>query len=193
MDYLIWKYRDTDGACSILEPTGLDSIVPLKEGTPLQAELSGKALSTAMNPESPDDILLLDNVHNTDGILVVSGHLRAFLEARSLRDVEYLQVSIVDHKGRVASDDYWVVHPLSPVDAIDLVASDCKMSRIKKTRIQSMTQLVLRPEAVPADRELFRLQGLWGVTLVSRTLADAIAAAGFSGVEWQEVSAYPGA
>lgn len=193
MDYLIWKYRDTDGACSILEPTGLDSIVPLKEGTPLQAELSGKALSAAMNPESPDDILLLDNVHNTDGILVVSGHLRAFLEARSLRDVEYLQVSIVDHKGRVASDDYWVVHPLSPVDAIDLVASDCKMSRIKKTRIQSMTQLVLRPEAVPADRELFRLQGLWGVTLVSRTLADAIAAAGFSGVEWQEVSAYPGA
>ncbi|WP_341675043.1 DUF1629 domain-containing protein [Niveibacterium sp. SC-1] len=193
MDYLIWRYCDADGACSIMEPTGLDSIVPLKEGTPLLAELGGKGLSAAMNPESPDDILLLDNVHNTDGILVVSGHFRALLEAQSLRDVEFLPISIIDHKGRVASDDYWVVHPTNPVDAIDLVASDCKMSRIKKTRIQSMTRLVLRPGTVPADRALFRLQGLWGVTLVHRALADAITAAGLTGVEWQELSAYPGA
>ncbi|PTL83425.1 imm11 family protein [Vitiosangium sp. GDMCC 1.1324] len=193
MDYLIWRYNDVEGACSLLEPSGIDSIVPLKEGTSIWASLGSAGLSSAMNPESPTELRLLDNVHNTDGILVVSERLHAFLDARGLTHVEYLPMTILDHEGRVASKDYWVVHPIEPVDAIDMEASGCKMSRIKKTRIQSMERLVLRPEAIPAGRELFRLQGLWGVTLVSQPLADAITAAGFTGVDWTGTSAYPGA
>ena len=54
-----------------------------------------------------------------------------------------------------------------------------------------MEKLVLRPDAVPANRSLFRLKGLWNVALVSRPLANAISAAGFSGVRWLELSAYP--
>jgi hypothetical protein len=191
MNYVIWKYDHVEGACSLLEPTGIDSMVPLKEGEPIASGISGSGLSSAMNPESPDDLMLLDNVHNTDGILVASPRLRAFLGERNLADVEYLPISILDHKGRVAAPDYFVIHPVAPVDAIDADASLCKMSRIKKDRIQSMKKLALRPDAIPADRKLFRLKGLWNVALVSRPVADAISAAGFSGIRWLELSAYP--
>ena len=37
---------------------------------------------------------------------------------------------------------------------------------------------------------MFRLKRFWDITLVRRDLANAITAAGFTGVEWLEVSNY---
>lgn len=192
MSFVIWTYSDVEGACSLMEPIGLDPIVPLKDGSPVLSVLGSASLSSAMNPDQPNDILLLDNVHNTDGIIVVSERLKSFLQTKGLNHVEYVPLTILDHKGRPIAEPFFVVHPVDPVDAIDQIASVCKMSRIKKDRIQSLEKLVLRPDEIPADRQLFRLKGLWGVTLVRNTLAEAISAAGFSGVRWLDVTAYPG-
>ncbi|GAA5182352.1 hypothetical protein GCM10025771_31440 [Niveibacterium umoris] len=192
MGFSVWTYSDSSGACSITEARGLDPIMPLKDGSPALSLLSGASLVSGMNPDQPDDIALLDNVHNTDGILVVSARLKTFLKSQDLTHVEYLPLTVEDHKGRAVSEPFFVVHPLQPVDAIDLEASGCRMSRIKKDRIQSMEKMVLRTAEIPADRQLFRLKGLWGVTLVRESLAQAITAAGFTGLRWLPIDAYPG-
>jgi hypothetical protein len=117
--------------------------------------------------------------------------LRDWLVKRQIPKVEYLPVSIVDHRGRVASADYVIVHPVEPVDCIDRERSEFSESRITPGQISRFSKMVIDEARVPADREIFRLQGFWGATLVRAGLVRDLSAAGFSGLSFLPVSNYP--
>jgi hypothetical protein len=133
---------------------------------------------------------LVDNLINTHQTIVASPKLRAFLEARGLKKVEYLPVTILDHRGRPASTEYSIVHPIEPIDCLDLAASQPHFSAIDKTTIQRVKKLVIDEAKLDPQRELFRANGFGKVTFASRALAQALDQAKFVGIQWKELADY---
>ena len=189
-EFVIWRYKDTPGACALKELRGLDKTYRLNNGTSFAAGFPA-GVTVHMDPDSPDDMLLVDNVLNADLVIVASKRLQECVRAYQPACVEYLPVDVIDHKGRIASKDYGIIHPIKPVDAVDKAQSIFEASLLDDDDIDSFERLVLKESAIPGDRHLFRLKGFWNITLVRRSLAEALAKEKFSGLRWLEIDAYP--
>jgi hypothetical protein len=135
--------------------------------------------------------LLTDNVDNTDSCAVVSAKLAAVLRARPVAKMEYLPVSIIDHKGKVASKDYFILNPLELVDCIDRKKSKFREDDMVPGDIEKIFNLVLDEKRIPKDRGVFRVKGFAEMTLASRDLADELTAAKFVGLRWVPAKGNP--
>ena len=189
-NYVIWKFASYPGACVLQDLTGIDATFRLNNGTSFAADMpSGMAFH--MNPDFPNDLALGDSLLNSDMLVIGSRRLRDFLAQRDIAKLEFLPTGVVDHKGREASADYFVIHPIEPVDCLDRQQSVYKASPLNKAKIREISKLVLNESAIPEDRQIFRIAGYWNLTLVRRDLAEALLAGGFSGIRFIELSAHP--
>ena len=145
-----------------------------------------------MDPEFPNATLLVDNLINTDGMLVISPRLHEFFKAQGVDHVEYLPLTILDHRGRPAAKDYVIAHPIDPVDCLDLAASKGRLSEIQKDVVMEVEKVVLEPAKIDPTRQLFRAKGFPVATIVTRKLADAIDAGGFVGIRWIALDKFRG-
>lgn len=189
-NYVIWQFKSVDGACVLKDISGMDQQYRLNDGTPLAREFPAN-VSFHMDPDYPTDLLLVDNLLNADMLIVASARLKEFLEARDLEKIEYLPVHIIDHKGREASNGYFIVHPLEPVTCVDENASVFERDLLMPDAYSSFERLVIDESRIPPGRQIFRLNGFWDLTLVRRDLAEALDQEGFSGLGWLELSDYP--
>jgi len=190
-NHVMWRYKAADGAVVLQDFVGVSEKYPLHDGQPL---LAGFATDAAfhMHPDFPNHLLLQDSVLNSDMCIVVSERLKRAVEALAPPRVEYLPVAIVDHKRRKVAEPFFIVHPTDPVDCIDRDASGAEMDEIvDPDAIESVQQMVLDPARIPADRPVFRLKGYWGVVVVRRDWAQALAVERFTGVRWLELDQYP--
>jgi hypothetical protein len=95
-------------------------------------------------------------------------------------------VQILDHKGRVASADYFLLNPLTTVDCIDTKASGVSWNDINPVLIESCKKLVIKVRAVPEDRHVFRPTHAPFIVLVRSTLAEALGQAEFVGLRFRD-------
>jgi hypothetical protein len=189
-NFVIWKYKSVPDACVLKDFKGLEKTFRLNNGTPL-AEGFPAGVSFHMDPDFPNDLLIVDNVLNADMVIVASRRLCEAVQALVPTGVEYLAVNIVDHKGRVASTDHSIIHPVHPVDAIDKDQSVFETNILDDDDIESFEKLVVDETRIPQDRKLFRLRGFWGMTLVQRDVAKALDQQQFRGLGWQRLEDYP--
>jgi hypothetical protein len=189
-EYCVWQYRTVADACVLNKFSGLEDAFRLRQGVPLLDGFPGD-VAFHMDPDFPNNLRLVDNLLNSDRAIVASPALRDWLDKRQIPDVEYLPVSIIDHRGRVASADYVIVHPIGPVDCIDRDQSEFSESRITPGQISRFRKMVIDDRRVPADRQIFRLQGFWGATLVRANLVSDLSEGAFTGLSFLPVSQYP--
>jgi hypothetical protein len=189
-NFVIWKYKSVPDACVLKDFRGLEKTFRLNNGTPL-AQGFPSDVSFHMDPDFPNDLLIVDNVLNADMVIVASQRLCEAVRSLVPSGVEYLPVNIVDHKGRVASKDHCIIHPVHPVDAIDKDQSVFETNILDDDDIESFEKLIVDESRIPADRKLFRLLGFWGLTLVHRDVAKALDQQGFKGLGWQRLEDYP--
>ncbi|MEQ1850440.1 MAG: DUF1629 domain-containing protein [Chthoniobacteraceae bacterium] len=145
-----------------------------------------------MDPEFPDNTLLTDNLINLNMMIVVSSKLREFLEKRAPTHLEYLRVTILNHKGKPASEDYFIIHPIDPVDCLDLPKSQPTYSSMDRTNIKRVKQVALDESKVDRDRLLFRPKSFYRATLIKEEVAAEIDRAGFTGVRWVKPEEFTG-
>lgn len=189
-NYVIWATKNEEGACVLDGLQGVDKVIKLNQGESQIGKVSNNVVYT-MDLNYPTDTLLVDNLGNTDLLIVVSSKFKEFLESRNLKNVEYLPVTINNHKGRAASKDYYIIHPVEPVDCLDLEESRAEMDFIAKSEVSSVEKVVLDDTRVDCERELFKLSSFYEVTLVKRELSLAIDEMGFTGIRWLEMGDYP--
>ena len=156
---------------------------PFNDTFPAEAKLQ-------FNLDFPRDTVRTDNLGNTHGILVLSERLCEFLMKRNVTAVEYLPIGILDHKKKLISEKYFIAHTINNVDCLDVAASKAEYSLILPERVDWVGQLVLDPNRVDPERQLFRIKNFADQALVRRDLADAITAAGFTSIGWKELSQY---
>lgn len=137
-----------------------------------------------MDKRFPRQINLADSIVNLDRMIVASTPLKEFIEAKRPRAVEFLPVSIYNHKGRVASGDYFVISPIEVVDCIDKSQSRFKWNAIDPTIMSSCSKLALDLDVIDPELLLFRPKHLASFVLTSAALAAEISAKGFTGVHF---------
>lgn len=186
---LIWGVGPVRHACSLGPIVGLENPYSLYLGAPIAATFPDDA-HLAMDPDLPYDTRLTDNLANLDLQIIVSTRLKDQLEALRLPNVEYLPVAIRNHKNRSAGT-YFVVHPLAPVDCLDLPRCGATFGAVDKDHILDLERLAIDPNRLDPRRPLFRPKAYYQVTLVTRELASALSAGGFTGLRWIEVDDYP--
>jgi hypothetical protein len=190
-DYVIWIWKPTikhaaslHGFVDFDDDNNLFGHGHAWNGTfPAEAKMD-------FDPEHPRDTVRTDNLANTDCLLVISERLCDLLVKRKLVGMEYLPIPILDHKKKPITDKYFIAHTVDHVDCLDLKASKPTFSQIRKTRVTDVEKLVLDPKRVDPKRELFRIKNFADEALVSRGLAEAITAAGFTTFGWKELSDY---
>ena len=190
-NYLLWRQHIDDNAVVLQEFSGVAAKYPIHDGERLAAAFPADA-AFHMHPDYPNSLLLQDCLFNTDMCVVVSARLRDAVLAMAPPEVEFLPVSIIDHKRRKLASPYFILHPTDPVDCIDRDASGAEMDEIlDPDAIESVEQLMLDPTRIPAERTIFRLKHYWGLVVVHRDIAQALDRGGFSGLRWLEPSQFP--
>lgn len=141
-----------------------------------------------MARETPG-LLIADVINNALGYLMVSAKGKAFLEAHAKAPIEWLRFTLLNHKARVASDDCWIANVLGTVDCVDLHRTKGEMSAVDPDEFMNITWLVLDPQRIPPDRNLFRIASLPSVMIVRDDLRKAMEAAPLTGVTFLELDA----
>lgn len=180
MEYLYWATVAVGNGCILDSPENVEFTPRLVRGVPYAAGFPADA-TVRMSKSARKRTALLDDVANTDRIKVCSPRLVAFLRERKIPALEYLPVTILDHKGKVAAKDYSIVHCVGLQDALDQSASQPVWSPIAKTEIQYVKSLVIDPRKVDPKVRIFRLKHFLDPVLVEKGLADELVQAGFQG------------
>lgn len=98
-------------------------------------------------------MVLADFVSNTLSLLIVHKRVKEIMEKVNRGPTEYLPLSILNHKKRLASTDYFVANPLGTYDVLDLKASDIKRSGADVVKVKTF---VLDPVKMKRAPDLFR-------------------------------------
>jgi hypothetical protein len=190
-DFVIWAAGYYEGFCVIGNPKGFAKQFLLLDGVPL-LEQWPEDVVCKMSPKYPKDIKLADNLYGC-GYTIVSGRLRERIPApEGGRQIEFLPVTILNHKERVASKDYYILNPVGSVDCIDIEKSGVVWNAIDNKIISTFAQLVLKDEAIPPGAAVFRPTYRTRTILARRSLADQLSADGFSGLYFTEPAAFQG-
>jgi hypothetical protein len=189
--FLVWRPGTMqDGICKLNGLSGVDDDFEIDDGVSrIQGWPSDAA--AAMDPDFPKDIGLADSLYGAS-FLVVSSKAKAFLDGENIGKVEFLPMKIINHKGRVASGDYFVVNPLQIIDCIDQAASVVELDSIDKGMISTCDKLVLRESVIPRELKVFRAAFWSGLILIRRETAGRIEAAGLTGMSFIEPDEYTG-
>jgi len=187
-NYQIWaEENETPHVCELNECKGLDAMRfhALYQGESMKSKFPADA-EFRMDPDFPDNTVLADTLNNIDHVIIGSERLKSFLEAQGAAELEYLKVTIRDHKGKKAAQ-YFIAHPVGAIDCIDHQASGSVFSRAVKTKVDKLKRLVLRPETIDPDRKIFRVSGYPKAILVREDLALAIGKA-FKGIKFKKLA-----
>jgi hypothetical protein len=126
-----------------------------------------------MDPQHPRDVKLGEQHYNIERMVVIGPRLSDFIRNLDVPSLQLLSVKIRDHKGRIASSDFNIVHTTLVVDCLDTEASGAVWNPINEDHIVSWGTLTLRDDVAELPR-IFRVSHLPGWIFVNEETAQAI-------------------
>lgn len=183
MSFLIGKIRKGRGACTVGRVTGVRDDFRLDQGIPVAHDWPEDA-HFKMSDNFPKDVLLEDYVRNGSNALVVSERLKALLESEHAPAVEYLPVTIFNHKGRKEKPPYFVVNCIAHQDCIDLGKTVATRNKIDPDILSDVQNLTIDPKRVAPELLLFRMKEYPFIDVYRERLAEKIKAAKLTGVKF---------
>lgn len=185
-EYFVLEYPagNPKGYCTLDDLEGFEDFEAVRQGVSL-ANSPPDQLTMSMYAEEPRNTVLPDNVHNMKRLVIVSPLLKEFLEAQEVSHIEYYPLEIIDHKGKLASDEYSVAHLVDHVDCIDADASKAKWTNVglATQRIRRLKRLVLDTARIPNERRLFFPRFYRKYPILHCDLAEAMEKEGFTNVD----------
>lgn len=180
--YFEWIYEDVPGAASMKSlAVEFDVLDAINRGRSIAADFPDDA-AFHMDPKRSKNVMLVDNVYNAETFPLVSSAVRDFLVEQEISQLELLPVSIIDHRGRTAADDYALVHPCRIVDCIDQEQSEFKWNKLDPTAMAPVSRMVLDPKKLGPDDLLIRPRYVEHLVLVHQNLAERLMSQEFRGL-----------
>lgn len=185
-EYFVLEFpaENPKGYCTLDDLEGFENDWVVDQGGSL-ADNPPDQLSMSMYEEEPRNTVLPDYVQNMDCLMIVSPRLKSFLEAQDVSNIEYYPLEIIDHKGKVASNEYFIAHLVDHVDCIDADASGAVWVNegLDTQRINRLKSLVLDVTKIQPHRRLFFPKYYNEYPVIHRDLAEAIKKEGFTNIE----------
>jgi hypothetical protein len=142
----------------------------------------------------PDVVLQMDGDHkglavpdlvaNTVQLTIVSGRLKTLLEQHAGANIEFLPVSIANHKGRIAAKDCFIANVLDHQDCIDMERSEVEQFGLEPGLLSGLFRLQVLEDRIPPEAKLFRLKSMPSAILIREDLRAKLDATGISGVKY---------
>ena len=132
------------------------------------------------DPDLPDARKLVDLQPNTLGLFICSPALREILSVEP--NIEWLPISVANHRGKPAGEGYAIANFLNGVDCIDEGHSEFEEDDVFEGRIEGFDKLVIDPERVPEERSVFRLARRSRTVILTADVKARIDAEGMTGV-----------
>ncbi|MDH5729702.1 MAG: hypothetical protein OEZ58_11980 [Gammaproteobacteria bacterium] len=120
-------------------------------------------------------IVLSDIIANKNLSLIVHQTLKSVIETHCAQTCEYLPLSIINHKGRLASNEYYYINPLGTHDCLDLNKSDIEWS--DDGEVIHVNHFVLDKHKMNDVPPLFRIDQDRRAYFINQKLVDGIRAA----------------
>jgi hypothetical protein len=184
--FVSWKSRSVKNGAAVTDLQGVDRVYAMMDGESFK-DVFPLGAAFHFNPDFKRDTLLVDCLINIENMLVVSERLKNFIQGKNPDKVEYLPVTVHDHKGKAVADPYFIIHPIDPPDCIDFPKSNVTWSQMDTSSIQFVDHLEIDATKVAPSRLLFRAKAYPGAILLRREFALEIEAAGFKGAGWRAV------
>ncbi|MBI2379772.1 MAG: hypothetical protein HYV16_03330 [Gammaproteobacteria bacterium] len=185
----IWNSAYTEGYCVVTAPKNVTKFYKYDYGSSLQAGWPASA-ECWMDMEFPKDIQLSDAIHCLSARIISPRAYALFHEFCANTDIEFLKISIVNHKGRLAADDYWIVNPLRIVDCIDTAQSQVTWNPIDHELISDCKDLVLKPEALADAPLVFRPKHKPSAIFMKTAFTEKLESCGLSNFRLMEATRY---
>ncbi|MFY2558301.1 imm11 family protein [Corallococcus terminator] len=127
-----------------------------------------------------------DLVSNTFHLYIISHRLKPLLQAelKDQAEGEFLPVSIYNHKGRVAEEDYSIANIFRAVECVDRSRSEFTESALKPGQLSILKRLQLDPERIPAEPRIFRLKEMPALLIIRGDLRARLEEAGITGANY---------
>jgi hypothetical protein len=191
VQYFILKALGDDGDVFIdALPDGGPADWRFAEGKPLAKEFPESA-TVRFSDNFPNGRRLLDFVNNISDVLIVSTRVREVFDAINIRNVEYLPITILNHRGKVAPGNYFIANVLGSEPAIDMEKSDVVASNLDG-EIATINNLVVDRESISSDAKLFRAATLKTLFFIREDALAALTARGVSGVKTFDADGWDG-
>lgn len=129
-------------------------------------------------------ITLPDFVSNTVQLAIVSRKLKQTLDEHAAANIEYLPISIANHKGRVSGNDYYIANLLDHHDCIDMERSEVEQLGMEPEFLSGLFRLHITEDRVPHEAKLFRLKSMPSAILIRDDLRATVDVAGLTGVKY---------
>jgi hypothetical protein len=183
-DYVVLTHAPTEHAFVLHKLSPVDDFFEVVDGDPRAHDFPSDVTHT-VSADYPHNIALDDVLRSPQLVFLISPRLKAFLEERKVKQVEFLPVTILDHKKKPAGH-YFILSPIHPLNCLDEAASGAKPNPMAPSQVHEIQQIVLKPGSVDPELEIFKIDRMSQHVMVSRSLAQAIDAAGFTGLSWTE-------
>lgn len=131
--------------------------------------------------------LIADVINNAFGYLIVSSRLKKLLEVYATAEIEYLPIRIQNHKGRIASDDCFIVNIIGTVDCVDMERTEGTPDPVNEGWLMSIEELHLDTNRITPSLNLFRINVMPSVIIVRDDLRQRMEEEGINGAEFLEM------
>ncbi len=182
-DHVFWTYRNVSKGCWLNKLDFEDDYL-IDVGIPVSEDYP-ETVSIAMDPDFPKDTIVTDHIRGP--YRICSERLVEFLKSKELPNVEYLPITILNHRGRAVDSPYFIVHPIHAVDCLDEEACEVTDSSIAKY-IKSLKHFILDDAKSQNLPPLMRVKRFASHVMIHRSLAEELDEAGFTGLGWLELS-----
>lgn len=182
--YFILTASDDPQYCSINKrPPALEGKKwKLSQGEPMGADYPPD-VRMEMSKDHPG-LVVPDVIGNDLHLFLVSGRLKTLLERESNARSEYLPASIINHKGRLATQDVFIINVLERVDCVDRPRSEVDESHIEPGTLGGLFRLQVDAGRIPSEAKLFRLGEMPSLILVRNDLRASMEAQGLTGARY---------
>ncbi|RKG92679.1 imm11 family protein [Corallococcus terminator] len=171
-----------DGAVLEALPVGSPDDPDFFEAMPL-GDRFPRGGAMGFSNDYPDLINVFDFVTNTLGLPIVSAKMVDVLVQLGANRFETLPVTLLDHKGRVASTEHSILNVLDVQDIIDMERSDYVPSPFDPSQIFRIKRLAVKAEDVESGALLFRARTRMREIFLHASLHEAFLSAGVTGLK----------
>ncbi len=176
MEYFKFDLAPTDNPDYCFIPDPYPRVLKAKSykftfGEPISADYPEDA-SVTMDPKK-QGIQLPDLIGNYNRMLVVSQRFKEALASVNTGKIEFLPLTIINHKGRIASTDYFIINSLEIWDVADRDASEIEYF---EGDVVSVDELVIDHQKAKKAPDIFRLEEDPTFLLFNENLLDALSA-----------------
>jgi hypothetical protein len=181
MDYFIITTELGDNDCAIWElPEKMTKPHMPAVGVRMDDEFSN-GLAFSMTKDVAG-IQISDVIDNALAFLMGSKKLKELLAKHALADIEYLQFTLLNHKGRVASKDCFIMNVIGTVDCVDKDRTEGETSSLTPERYTEIERLFLDDDKINPDLKIFRITSMPELIIVREDLKEKIEEEQITGV-----------